>query len=90
MCLCRVLRQLWPLLCDSVGIPGGRGDNDWVLLYPHVGVNLNVIGPTPPALNTCGHLFVWVCTLNVIGLLPPALNLKPPLLLNPGEKQMGS
>ena len=26
--------------------PAGRGDNDWILLYPHVDVNLKVIGPT--------------------------------------------
>ena len=82
MCLCRALKLLWP-----VSVPAGLGDNDWILLYPHVGMNLNVIGPMPLALNTCSHLFVWVCTLIVIGPLPSAL--KPPLFLNPGEKQMG-
>ena len=33
--------------------PAGRADNDWILLYPHGDVNLNVIGSMPPALNTC-------------------------------------
>ena len=27
------------LCCDSAGIPVGRGDHDWTILYRHVGVN---------------------------------------------------